>query len=320
MAQQKHNINSKTDFCYVVIDCGTNTFHINIWQTLEHDALTLIYADRIPVFIWPEHEQGKLVFTAAAVQRMLQALKQFALHFKNHENVKCCAVGTAAFRAAENAQEVIHTLAFETGIHIQILTGEEEAFWIAKGIIHQAMPRVVDGWIMDIGGGSTEFICVENSVIKHCFSFEAGVSRLKSEFNIHDPIQDTELKHITLHLDQCFAALRLNSNTLSVVYGASGVFDTVDALCQSQFNMKPAYWSKEQVLQWCNTVFSSHAKTRLQWEGLIPMRRETIVQSALLIHWVFSQLPFDTLIVETASLKEGLIFGLQHGTLQNNKI
>ena len=67
---------------YVIIDCGTNTFHLNKWQVLPEGSLHLVHAERIPVFIWPEHEQGKLVFTAAAVLRMLQALKQFALHFK----------------------------------------------------------------------------------------------------------------------------------------------------------------------------------------------------------------------------------------------
>ena len=71
---------------YVIIDCGTNTFHINIWQTLEHDALTLIYADRIPVFIWPEPSPHGYLFSNLAMERMLEAFQQFKSHTQGREH------------------------------------------------------------------------------------------------------------------------------------------------------------------------------------------------------------------------------------------
>jgi exopolyphosphatase/guanosine-5'-triphosphate,3'-diphosphate pyrophosphatase len=319
MVVQKDVFNSNAESYFIIVDCGTNTFHINIWQKNENQKLKRIYADRIPVFIWPTLKNGKHYFSTASVQRMRHALKRFSDSCAQYANNSCFIAGTAAFRAAENATEVIQVLALETGMQICILSGETEAFWIAKGIIEQAVPRLIDGWIMDIGGGSTEFICVEASEIKQCFSFEAGVSKIKSLFHLHEPIRNSELKQVNTHLDACFAPLKISSNASRMLYGASGVFDTVDALCKTQFKTQSDTWTKVQVLHWCSTVFNSTSQMRMNWEALIPMRRDTIVHSALLLNWVFLNLPVDVLKPENASLKEGLIFGLYHGTLKNKK-
>lgn len=315
MVAQQNVLGSNTESYFIIVDCGTNTFHINIWQKDENQKLIRIHADRIPVFIWPTLKNGKHFFSSASVQRMQRALKRFSVSCANYANNKCFIAGTAAFRAAENAAEIIHVLARETGMQICVLSGEAEAFWIAKGIIEQAAPRVIDGWIMDIGGGSTEFISVEASEIKHCFSFEAGVSKIKSLFHLHEPILTSDIKQVNAHLDVCFAPLKISSNASKMLYGASGVFDTVDALCKTQFETQSDVWTKAQILQWCETVFNSTSHIRMRWDALIPMRRDTIVHSALLLNWVFLNLPIDGLKPENAALKEGLIFGLYHGTL-----
>lgn len=315
MVVQKNVLDSNTESYYIIVDCGTNTFHINIWQKDENQKLIRIHADCIPVFIWPTLKNGKYFFNTTSVKLMRRALKRFSLSCASYANNKCFIAGTAAFRAAENAAEIIHALARETGMQICVLSGEAEAFWIAKGIIEQAAPRLIDGWIMDIGGGSTEFIYVEASEIKLCFSFEAGVSRIKSLFHLHEPILNCDLKQVNAHLDMCFAPLKISSNVPKILYGASGVFDTVDALCKTQFETQSDVWTKAQILQWCATIFNSTLQIRMSWDALIPMRRDTIVHSALLLNWVFLNLPIDVLKPENAALKEGLIFGLYNGTL-----
>ena len=302
---------------YVIIDCGTNTFHLNKWQVLPEGSLHLVHAERIPVFIWPEPSPHGYLFSNLAMERMVEAFQQFKSHTQGIKPQHCLAVGTAAFRKALNAEQIQNQLFKATGIRMITLSGQDEAYWISQGIISVHPKNSINGLIMDIGGGSTEFIHVQHSEPLACFSFNAGVSLLKERFPISTIVNENSLITVLKFLDDLMTPLLKLNLVSEVLYGAAGVFETFQELAATRYLNSTDLLETSLVLQICKDVFESTEAERNAWLGLIPMRRSTILQSALLLHWVFTRISLKHLKIETAALKEGLIFGLVHERFKN---
>ncbi len=192
---------------YASIDIGSNTFRLLIAKQNEDKHATtpwhiLAYTHRIIRLGEGLHQSGKLC--DAAMQRALHAFHEFSKLLKKHHigASDLSAVATAAMRDAENGLSFCQQVEQETGIHIQIINGEQEANSSLAGSC-AVLPKSIrhDFLLFDIGGGSTEFVRAKNGKNIDAISRKMGVVRLVETYLHSDPPcqQDYKAMKIACH-------------------------------------------------------------------------------------------------------------------------
>lgn len=181
------------------MDLGTQTFRLCLGKHIKDDVYFLI-RERENVRLGEKLVNGKL--SEESIEKGMKTLAKFRELLDKHEVSKYRAVGTAVFRLAKNSQEFIEK-ARTLGIEIEIVTPEEEAKLTLKGVIYglkkleEPTEKVL---IVDVGGGSTEFIYVERDEPKWIRSLKIGAIYLKDLFEIRYPLSSKVLKSIKTYI------------------------------------------------------------------------------------------------------------------------
>ena len=146
-----------------VLDLGTNTFHILIVEIADRQ-FSKIYQERIYTKLG---EEGTTTIGDIPYKRGIDALSHFNKVITEHKVDHVKALGTAALRQASNGNDFIKEALETCNIEIQVIDGQIEADYIYKGV-KSAIPAQSDAYIiMDIGGGSVEFIIADSSSVQY---------------------------------------------------------------------------------------------------------------------------------------------------------
>lgn len=305
-----------------IIDLGTNTFNLLVARLEKDGGASFIHKTKRPVKIGEGGiRQGYL--TPAAMQRGLETLKEFKEIFKSFGVKQVVALGTSALRDAENTQEFVLEVWNQTGIYINIISGDEEASLIAEGVRQSGMALTGRQLIMDIGGGSTEFIALENGKTLWQKSFDLGAARLLDKFKPSNPITEQEQQAIEAFIEEKLADLWENAGTgIAELIGSSGSFDsfaamllessTDDESIQGTFfveiPLEPFFDLHQKLLQ-------STREDRKIMRGLIPMRADMIVLASLLTNTVVRKLKITRIQQCAFALKEGVLEAIKNNQL-----
>lgn len=154
-----------------IIDIGSNTVRLVVFRSTVGGAFRLIDQAR-----WSARLGHRLTSDGRlddeAVQSLIEMLSHFVSICRKYEASAIRCVATAAMRAARNRDEVLTKLHAATGIAIEILTGEQEARY--GGIAVMRSLPVTDGYVVDIGGGSTEISLIRDRRIVQAVSYPVG--------------------------------------------------------------------------------------------------------------------------------------------------
>ena len=212
-----------------IIDCGTNTFHLLIVATRQHHQFEIIFKKNIAVKLGEDGITSKVI-SPGPFSRGMSALRFFKKEFEKHNVKKTVAFATAAIRNAKNGQEFIKQAKAETGIEIQTIDGMKEAELIYLGVRRAVSMTDEKVLIMDIGGGSVEFIIANKTKIFWQHSFEIGAALLLEKFKPHNPITKDEIKTVESFLDKELSLLFEQLKKLKVkpksLIGSAGSFET----------------------------------------------------------------------------------------------
>ncbi len=292
-----------------VIDLGTNTFHLLIADVTGRE-IKILYRDRIYVRL---AQDGIERIGAAPFQRGISALRRFREALSAYGLTDARAFGTAALRTAANAPEFLEQVREETGFEVEVINGVNEARWIYEGVKHAYPITERPVLIMDIGGGSVEFILAASEEIIWSGSFPVGVAVLFRRFHRADPIAAEAVRALHDFLDEQCAPLLAAVKEWSpqVLVGASGTFEVLEAAygikddnspyaLLSIINFHPLY---EQVRR-----SDAQARSHIDW---IPAeRRDLIVVAFELIRWMLDRHGFHEMATSHYAMKEGMLFGL----------
>lgn len=210
-----------------IIDLGTNTFNLLVYEQGEA-GLRVVKSVELPVFLGKGGiEKG--VIAEDAFVRGLEALRQHRATAESLGATRIRGFGTSALRNARNGSDFVRRAQEDLGIGITIIPGEQEAELILAGV-RQAVPfGAQPSLVMDIGGGSTEFILATDKALMWKRSFELGVTRLRERIPISDPITVEEEARIAALLDDRLEALYavVERQEPHVLVGSAGSFDTL---------------------------------------------------------------------------------------------
>ncbi|MGB3800164.1 MAG: hypothetical protein WA952_10150 [Lewinella sp.] len=296
-----------------VIDLGTNTFHLLIAAVEEGDRVREVYRERVFVKLASE---GIETIGPEPFQRGLETLRYFAEVIKGHDVTEVTAIGTAALRTASNGEVFVRTAEMESGIVIRLIPGDLEAELITRGVL-AALPPLEDRiLIMDIGGGSTEFILASENGVHWRQSFPIGAAVLQRRFHRTDPISEDEIRQLDEYLSRTLHPLKemLEEYPAQHLVGAAGTFDVLaDILRDPDAAVHPT--SQRLKLDRLEAlhfqIVASTATERLAIEGVPAERVDLIVVAMLLIRFVMQLGNIHRITVSEYAMKEGILLGTE---------
>ena len=294
---------------FAAIDLGSNTFHLVIFKDTGKGPKVLI-KNRIPVGIGKGGIEKNMI-APDALDRGIKALLEFKEIITDYNCKKIIVTATSAFRSAKNKSTVLRTIKEQTGFDIEIINGEEEASLIYDGVKQAIDLGNKTGLIMDIGGGSVEFIICDKNKMLWKESFEIGGIRLMERFHKEDPISLQNIEELRGHLDSALHNLFMAclSHKPTYLIGASGAFDTLYEIREANLDsQKDLHLTLEEFSKIRDLVVSKDYTDRLNIQGLIKMRAEMISVSCLLVEKVINKCNLQWIECSSNSLKEGLMY------------
>ena len=297
-----------------VIDLGTNTFNLLIAEAKTEEGFVTIYNEKLPVRLG-EGGINSGTIVPDAYQRGLEAMDTYAAAIRQWRVDKKLAFATSAIRNASNGQQFADDVFRRCGIRINIISGDQEAQYIYEGVNQALEFREENSLIMDIGGGSTEFIIANKNGLLWKQSFEIGASRLLQRFNPSDPITQEQIEEITAFLEFALAPLReaVEDYPVYELIGASGSFDSLAEMILARFYAGEEFDETEFVFDLGQAevihkqLLSSTREQRLQIKGLVAMRVDMIVISAILVEYIIRELGIAHMRMSSYALKEGVL-------------
>jgi exopolyphosphatase/guanosine-5'-triphosphate,3'-diphosphate pyrophosphatase len=298
-----------------VIDLGTNTFNFLIAEKTGRTSFRILHSSKLAVKLAKGGFDKKELKTDA-ITRGVNAIEKFMQTAGQYHTDRISAYATAAIRNAKNAGQFIKVVQDKFGIEVTIIEGDREAELVYYGVRNAVdiRSRVL---IVDIGGGSCEFVIADRDQIYWKKSYQMGIAYLLDKFRPSDPLSIEEIEIITNFFEEKLveAFKEINRHHVEIMIGASGAFESFAAMIrgdekfESETGTEPEGYTIDltefEDLSW--RLVSSTVKERKKMKGLEPMRIEFIVLAALLVKFLLEKTRIQTLIQSNFALKEGLM-------------
>ena len=317
-----------------IIDCGTNTFNLLVKEKVEGKWKTL-FKTKLPVKLGAGGFSEN-VLMPNRMARGLDALYSYKNVIDSLEVKDVRVFATSAVREASNGNEFVVRVKKHLNFDMEVISGDREAELIFEGVVQTTQEIKEDFLIMDIGGGSTEFIFVRDQKPLWRKSYLLGVSRLHGMLNPASRINQDDVNRLRGHLNKELLDLIsfLKENPVRVLVGSSGSFDTLFDMYQfakakdsskdvsqdyakgfterstesstegsSKLNEIP-YSSYPSIHQW---LVGSTLEERLKHPSIPQMRAEYMPLSTYLVKFVLEQSSFNKIYQSEYALKEGVL-------------
>ena len=297
---------------YAVVDIGTNTCNLLIANILADGSFETIYDRKLPVKLGRGGIHNNILLPDA-IDRGIAALQNHAETIRSYHATRVRVIGTSALRGAANRDEFLNKVRALLGWEIDIIDGDQEASLIYRGV-RLSLQTIKDKYlIVDIGGGSIEFILANEKGIIWEKSFNIGIARALESISMSDPLSFAEIATIEQwfdsHLEELYKICNLHQP--DILIGCSGAFDSfMDIYEKVSPDLKirkvselplEAYGKIHELL-----VKSDH-ESRSKMEGMDKMRVEMIVVASVFTNFILQKLQIKKLIHTHYSLKEGVM-------------
>lgn len=290
-----------------VIDLGTNTFNLLI-AFVEDANFEHIYHTKTSVGLGLGEFKEKIILPDS-ILRAIDALSHFKSICDEHDVAEIRAIGTSAIRDAINKDEFCKLVYKKLNIEIKVISGLEEATLIYKGV-KCSYDFVKPALIMDIGGGSTEFIYANKLGVEKAMSLNIGTSRIFQTLNLNDPFTDADIELIENWLEEN-TNNALDAYQSDILIGSSGTFETIYEIHHQQ-----AFPKSEKCIQLpladfqhiLDKIIKSTLEERQANPFIIPIRQLMIPIAAVKVNWIIRKVKVQEILISPYSLKEGALF------------
>lgn len=298
-----------------VIDLGTNTFNLLIVDVDDNRQHQSVFNTKIAVKIG-EGAMIQGLLQPEPMARGKKALAEYLEIISEHRCDKTFAFATSGIRSTSNGHVFVEEVKTELGLEINVIDGDEEAQLIYEGVNLAVKFEKEPMVVMDIGGGSTEFIIADDNGVLWKKSYDLGISRILQMLEPSDPVQPSDFDNLNQLFEKELNELIANCEKCGVktMIGSSGSFDSFTEML----------WAKKGIERKANDVMSLqfdlnelaglHQKlitsgfdTRKAIPGLVEMRVDTIHLASYMVQWVMQKCSLERLLLSSYALKEGVL-------------
>jgi exopolyphosphatase/guanosine-5'-triphosphate,3'-diphosphate pyrophosphatase len=291
-----------------VLDVGSNTVHLQIMDA-HHGSAPVPYQSfkeeiRLAEFLT---DSGEL--SSDGVTTLLGTLNRLKNQARDIKIDETLAFATSAIREANNSEKVLEAVFGETGIDLQVLSGEDEARFTFLAVRRWVGWSAGDVLLLDIGGGSLEIARGDQENPSYSNSVMLGASRMTRQFLSGDPFSEKSLKKLDKHIEETLSPLKSDVGDTSkcTVIGTSKTFRTLRRI---QENYLPELGRDlrqdglKKITQKLQTMTHSQ---RADLPGVSTSRARQIVAGAMVAHKTMESLGIEKLTQCPWALREGIV-------------
>jgi exopolyphosphatase / guanosine-5'-triphosphate,3'-diphosphate pyrophosphatase len=297
------------------VDLGTNSTRVLVGRSTGAGLEILDRRNTITRLGQDVGASGRLA--PEAVARTLDCLRGYHEILDRHRVERVRVAATSASRDAANRGEFFDAVEALIGTRPELLSGDEEGRLSFTGATAELDPASGPFLVVDIGGGSTEFI-VGTDRVEGVMSVDIGCVRLTEKFLHHDPPQPEELSAcISLtdaYLDDVVREVPAAAEARTLV-GLAGTVTTVAAVeigleTYDRDRIHHFHLTHEAAEDVFRTLATESRADRIHNPGLEEARADVIVGGCCVLVALFRHLGFDEMIVSEADILDGLALSL----------
>lgn len=295
---------------YAAIDIGTNTMRLLIADVAQGKIMSKekwIFPTRMGEGLGADR-----IIPSFVMERNLEALAKAGDLCRENGVREIFAFGTSALRDAKNGEEFLQKAQTQTGISVEIISGELESTLAFLGITGSMEKS--DMLILDVGGGSSEWVIVREGIKEKAASIDIGAVRLKEGFVRHDPPTAEEKREMEKHVQKTFhqAWANLDLEGLTVV-GIGGTATTMSAMNQKMevYQTEKIHNSRvagEDMARMLAHLSKLTNEQRKDVPGLQPSRADVIIPGMLVVMGALAVAKKDLLYVSDSDNLEGAVY------------
>ncbi len=308
------------------VDIGTNTCNLLIAELSNKHEPKFIHRDKKAITLINNLDYKQNTISEKSISRLVKVINTYQNTISDLGAEKTIITATSGIRSANNKNQVIDNIKKHTGLHIEVIDGQREAELVFTGVNNAIKLNKDPFLIIDIGGGSIEFIIGSSNKILYKGSFQIGVARILNTYKFSDPLNNDDIliieKILTENLWDLFKLCeKYNIHNL---IGSSGSYETFAELIKYELNL-----TKNRKSDSFNTIkvhdfFKIHKKLitydyekRKNMPGMEIIRVELIPIASVITNFIIQKLSIKKIIQSNYSIKEGLIFDYISKNIQN---
>lgn len=288
---------------FAAIDLGSNSFHMLVARISDGKVEVIDREKQMVQIARGLQADGDL--DEESQERAIICLHKFSERLRDIPESQIRAVGTKTLRKAHNSRAFLETAERVLGVKIQIVSGYEEARLVYAGLANTISTNE-QRLVIDIGGGSTEFVIGSGLRPTHLESLTLGCVAFSESFILHSG-GVTKSNMRKAYLAACNELEEIRKNYVrkgwDVAYGTSGTMKAVAELLVEQDGGAVITAKSLNEL-----ILSTIEEGKISASGVHKLRRDVLPAGLAILQAIFDELKIDKIQVADATLKEGLIY------------
>ncbi len=295
---------------FASIDIGTNTILLLIAKVEAGKIRPLFEKETVARLGEGLQENGVLL--QEAMDRSIQTLALYIRQSREMGVQEIFAAGTSALREAENSQDFLKLADEKLALSVEVISGEEEAQLSFLAVTKDLQEGQKSTHVVDIGGGSTEFILGKKDQINQWVSLPMGSVRFAEEFLRSDPIQEEEWGRMEKRIRELLFGIPRPQEQASFV-AVGGTAPTLAAVEQGledfvtdkihHFVLKREALKNQLLLYRSKTI-----EERKKIPGLPPSRADVILAGGAILYLAMDELEYPAVLISCHGVRYGLIY------------
>ncbi|MDH5578977.1 MAG: exopolyphosphatase, partial [Betaproteobacteria bacterium] len=291
------------------VDLGSNSFHLQIGRVVDGQIYSLDSLREV-VRIGAGLTADKRIDRATQA-RALEALRRFGERLRGFPRGAVRAVGTNTLRVAKNAPQFLREARQELGFPIEVIAGREEARLIYLGVAHSMPPAPHNRLVMDIGGGSTEFIIGAGLEPQLTESLYMGCVSYSLKYFPEGRIEKSRLKAAELAARQELAgiALAYRAAGWQEAVGASGTARSIESILREN-GFAGAGITREGLERLRSLLIKHEHADPERIAGLRASRAPVLAGGVAIMGAALEELGIEQMAVSDGALRHGVLYDL----------
>lgn len=295
------------------LDLGTNSFHVVLVDIYPDGSFRVIDKLKEMVILAEKGMENRL--SDEAMDRGILALKRIKMLCDSQGVERILAYATSAIREATNGGEFIQRMIDEVGIKALAISGKMEAELIGHAVQHAVSIDEDPVLMVDIGGGSVEFIVANKKEFFYTASKKVGVARMAARFVNSDPISKEEIKELRDFFKKELqdVAEALKEYPVKTIVGSSGTMENIAAMIAdhhsitASMTLNEVEFSSKEFKKFYAYFISLERDKRIREDGLEEKRVDIIAPGMVLLDFLIREFDIDTVKISESALREGMI-------------
>ena len=290
---------------YAIVDLGSNTIRLSVYRILEDRSFVRLFSEKETAGLGSYVTNG--IMSREGIEKACSVLLEFRELLEQFDMKEMHVFATASLRNIQNTDEALQLIYRNTGLEVEVISGREEAKMGYYGALYTT--HLQDGFLFDIGGGSTEVAEIRHGEIHDAQSMPLGSLSLFNAFVSKIWPKDQEIEDIKAHIDHCLTRAEISSQGNNLLCGIAGTSRAVLKITNAYYgktkqNQMITPKERDEITE---VLCHKNGEARRLILGQCPDRVHTIIPGILLMQSLCHTLGGKELFISKYGVREGYL-------------